>query len=316
MTTAPNNTAGPTTRTPGAAPEEASRAFCERITREQARNFYYGMRLLAEPRRARMYALYAYMRALDDIVDDPGRSAPAKHELLDRWREATHEQGQASGQVNRYCPEPAALWPSFHEMVRACAVPAYLFDDAIEGQRQDIAHQPPHSFEQVREYCYRVAGTVGVACLYIWGFSGGETTQRLAVERGIAFQLTNILRDICEDSRQGRLYLALDDLHAAGVSPATFLSPTGAPGARIAPTPALTGLLADYAARARARFQSSAALEERVDPAGRPALVAMTEIYSGLLARIEADPARVLRERVSLSLMRKLRIGWRAVRAG
>ncbi|MBX3382607.1 MAG: phytoene/squalene synthase family protein [Phycisphaeraceae bacterium] len=308
MTTAPNNTAGPTTRTPGAAPEEASRAFCERITREQARNFYYGMRLLSEPRRGRMYALYAYMRALDDIVDDPGRSAPAKHELLDRWREATHAPHTA--------PEPAQIWPAFRDMALACRVPTYLFDDAIEGQRQDIAHQPPHSFEQVREYCYRVAGTVGVACLYIWGFSGGETTQRLAVERGIAFQLTNILRDICEDSRQGRLYLALDDLHAAGVSPATFLSITGAPGARIAPTPALTGLLADYAARARARFQSSAALEERVDPAGRPALVAMTEIYSGLLARIEADPARVLRERVSLSLMRKLRIGWRAVRAG
>jgi phytoene synthase len=294
---------------------EASRAFCEQLTRREARNFYYGMRLLAEPRRARMYALYAYMRALDDIVDDTAHPAPAKHELLDRWREATHEQGPMNGQVNGHGPEPALLWPSFHEMVRSCAVPAYLFDDAIEGQRQDIAHTPPETFDRVREYCYRVAGTVGVACLYIWGFSGGESTQRLAVERGTAFQLTNILRDISEDARQGRLYLALSDLHAAGVSPQTFLSPANARGATIAPSAALTRLLAEYAARAHACFETSAPLDERVDPAGRAALIAMTDIYRGLLTRIEADPARVLRERVSLSLVNKLRIGWRAVRA-
>jgi 15-cis-phytoene synthase len=148
---------------------------------------------------------------------------------------------------------------------------------------------------------------IGLASIYIWGFEGGEETEELAVERGVAFQLTNILRDLREDAARGRLYLPRAEMREMGVSEDDVMS--GRDG------DAFERFMRFQIERAESIYQRSALLEDRIDRDSRPTLRAMTEIYHGILTKISADPRRVLSERVSLSVLSKLRIGWRAVRA-
>jgi phytoene synthase len=284
---------------------EVSRAYCERITRSAARNFYYGLKLLPEPKRSRMYALYAYMRALDDIADeDDGRTPQRRADDLETWRVCTHEA--IAGRL----PDvgPLGLWPAFAEMVDRCRMPARLFDDAIAGQQQDLIGPSIASFDALREYCYRVAGVVGIASIYVWGFEGGQETIELAIRRGLAFQLTNILRDLREDAAGGRVYLPTDELASAGILLEDLRDGRG--GERF------DEMVKAQIHRAESYYRSSAELESRIDHDSRPTLVAMTSIYHRLLRKIAKEPERVLRERVSLSLLDKLRIAARAMRAG
>jgi phytoene synthase len=185
-------------------------------------------------------------------------------------------------------------------------VPGLIFDEVIEGQRQDLENKPFDDFAQLRTYCYRVAGVVGLASIHVWGFEGGEATEAMAIDRGIAFQLTNILRDLREDSGRGRTYLPADELSAMKVSTEDLRDG----GSRF------LEMMRFQIERAQSYYERSAALEDRIERDSRPTLRAMTEIYHGLLEKIAADPQRVLSERVSLSVLSKLRIGWRAVRAG
>src|SRR5262249_2093384 len=141
----------------------------------------------------------------------------------------------------------------------------------------------------------------------IWGYEGGAQTDAMAVARGVAFQITNILRDLREDAARGRLYLPREDLEAAGVSADDIYQGRG--GERF------VELVRGQIRRIEHFYDQAAALESRLDSGSQPTMVAMTEIYRGLLAKIAQDPERVLRERVSLSLIHKLRIGWRATRA-
>ena len=290
-----------------------SREFCEQLTRNEARNFYYGLRLLPLPRRRSMFALYAYMRLVDDIADEEdGRSAAQREHDLEQWRGETH--AVLAGAIPAPPTNGSAtatsrgreVWPAFAEMAGQHQLPGRIFDDVIEGQRQDLHPVAFPSFEQLHEYCYRVAGTVGIASIYIWGFSGGEETEKLAIERGLAFQLTNILRDLREDTARGRTYLPADELAAAGVTASDLQRGQG--GERFCEMMRL------QISRAERFYEKSGSLEERIEAESRPTLIAMTEIYRGLLRKISADPQRVLRERVSLSLFSKLSIGWRATR--
>ena len=283
-----------------------SRAYCARLTREAAKNFYYGLKLLPEPKRSAMFALYAYMRLVDDIADDDdGHSVEQRVLALNEWRARTH--AILSPDVTSASLDSHQLWPAFAEISRRYDLPAQLFDDAIAGQAQDLAPLTFNTFEQLHEYCYRVAGVVGLASIRIWGYEGGAETEAMAVARGVAFQITNILRDLREDSARGRLYLPREDVTAAGMSEEELRAGRG--GARF------IELVARQIARIESYYEQSAALESRLEPDSRPTMVAMTEIYRGLLAKIAQDPERVLRERVSLSLIHKLRIGWRATRA-
>jgi phytoene synthase len=281
----------------------ASRAYCRDLTRRAARNFYYGLRLLPEPKRSSMYALYAYMRLLDDIADaEDGRPVERRLDDLAAWQEQTH--AACAGRV----PDAVhPIWPAFVEMAARHDVPRYCFDDAIAGQRQDLQPRPFESFDQLSEYCRQVAGVVGVASIYIWGFQGGRETERLALDRGLAFQLTNILRDLREDAALGRTYLPQCELTGCDL-PAQF-------DRRAEVSKPFADLMEFQIDRARSYYVSSADLERRIAADSRPTLVAMTCIYRSLLERISADPARVLRERVRLSLFAKLRIGWRAARS-
>jgi phytoene synthase len=285
-----------------------SRAYCEQLTRTQARNFYYGLKLLPEPKRSAMFTLYAYMRLVDDIADDElgGRPVRQRVEELEAWREQTHTilDGRSTG--NSTHDDGQRLWPAFAEMVSEYRMPRHIFDDVIAGQRQDLEPEPFDSFAQLREYCYRVAGTVGLASIYIWGFEGGAETENLAIDRGVAFQLTNILRDLREDATRGRTYLPREELAVLNVSEDDLRRGAGGDAFR--------ELMRFQIDRAEAFYQKSRPLEQRIQRDSRATLVAMTQIYHGLLKKVAAEPERVLRERVSLSLLSKLMIGWRAAR--
>lgn len=283
-----------------------SRIFCTELTKAAAKNFYYGLRLLPEPKRSAMFALYAYMRLVDDIADEEdGRTPEQRTADLDVWRAHTHDA--LSGRVPVNCNGDARLWSAFMDMTGRYRVPAHLFDHAITGQQRDLAGGRFQTFEQLRDYCYQVAGVVGVASIHIWGFEGGAETERLAAERGIALQLTNILRDLREDAGRGRLYLPLEDLDAAGVGEQDVMMGRGGAG--------FCRLMRFQIERAESFYEKSRGLEARVSPDARPTLVAMTDIYHRLLRKVAAEPERVLSLRVSLSAWSKLCIGWRAARA-
>src|SRR5262249_28719655 len=141
-----------------------SRHYCARLTREAAKNFYYGLKLLPEPKRSAMFALYAYMRLVDDIADeDDGRTVEQRRHGLDEWRDRTH--AVLSGQANGQSGDSHPVWPAFAEIARRYDLPANLFDDAIAGQQHDLAPVIFDTFDQLHEYCYRVAGVVGLASI-------------------------------------------------------------------------------------------------------------------------------------------------------
>ncbi|HVX84971.1 MAG TPA: phytoene/squalene synthase family protein [Phycisphaerae bacterium] len=292
---------------------ERSRQYCQELTRREAKNFYYGLKLLKEPKRSAMYALYAYMRLVDDIADDEsnGRTVGQRAADLDQWAALTHE-AIAAGSEAEAAPRGHIVWPAFGAMVRRYRVPVALFDEMIAGQRQDLEPVRMATFDDLHAYCYRVASVVGVASLYVWGFDGGEATVKLSVERGIAFQLTNVLRDLREDAAKGgaagRCYLPADEMARFGVSEQQI--------ARGEATGGFLELMRFQIERARGYYESSAPLHEKVAPDARATLGAMTAIYRGILEKIAEEPGRVLRERVSLGKMKKLMIGWRAMRGG
>jgi len=280
--------------------------FCRQITRAAAKNFYYGLRLLPEPKRSAMFALYTYMRLVDDIADrDDGRTPEQRAAELDAWRAQTH--AVLAGEVPSGTGGTAEVWPAFADMAKRYQVPARLFDDAIAGQQRDLVPTRFDDFAQLHDYCYQVAGTVGVASIHIWGFEGAEETEALAVARGVALQLTNILRDLREDGGRGRIYLPREDLRQANVSEEDVLASRGGESFR--------SLMRSQIERAEYFYEKSRALEARVCADSRPTLIAMTEIYHRLLRAVAAEPEQVLHRRISLSAWSKLRIGWRAARS-
>lgn len=290
----------------------ASYAACAEIVRRRAGNFFHGLRLTPSPQREGLFALYAWMREADDLVDGEEWAAsgaaaadsdPALREAaLDAFLAATEEALQ--GRV----PDGLAIWPAFVDTAARWSLPAEPFREMIEGQRQDLALASLPDWPALRLFCRRVASTVGELCVRIWGLSDRESLA-LAEAHGIAFQLTNILRDLREDAARGRTYLPQEDLDAAGIDAESLLrwSPREAALAAVAPT----------IRRAREHYDESAPLEGRMPASCRPTLWAMTRIYRGLFERIEANPEVVaLGPRVRLSTFRKAVIAWQARRLG
>ena len=276
---------------------------CIAIARREAKNFYYAFLALPRPKREAICAVYAFMRLVDDIADqEDGRSADQRIADLEAWRVQTHAVLNARVDDARH-----EVWPAFADVVDRYQLPHKIFDEVIEGQKQDLNFRPFDRFDDLFAYCYRVAGVVGLASIHIWGFEGGADTEFLAVQRGVAFQLTNILRDLREDALKGRIYLPREELAAMHVREEDLRQGNGGNH--------FLELMRFQIARAEAFYEKSAGLERRITSDSRPTLIAMTEIYRGLLKKVAYEPERVLRERVSLSLLSKLRIGWRATRA-
>jgi phytoene synthase len=178
--------------------------LCRRLTAKYAKTFYLGSLLLPPPKRQAIWAIYAWLRQTDELVDgmDAETTTP---ETLDRWAdqmEAVFAQSTAT------IPTDVALV----DAVQRYQIPVQPFRDMMLGQRMDLECDRYHSWEDLRLYCYRVAGTVGVMSSAIMGFAPGEYALEEAVSLGIAMQLTNILRDVGEDARRGRIYLPIEDL--------------------------------------------------------------------------------------------------------
>jgi phytoene synthase len=290
------------------SPVEEAYARCEAITREQAANFYYGIRLLSGERRRAICAVYAFARGADDIGDGDLPTARKLEELRaqdDALAQLTQGASALGDPVMTALSDARLRFP----------LPLEALGELVEGVRMDVEGTRYETFEQLVPYCRRVAGAVGRVCLAIFGLREGhrgelERADRLADDLGVALQLTNILRDVREDAAGGRIYLPAEDLRRFGLpeEPATLLAalpPTEANGA------AFEQLVAFEAARAREWFARGMTLTPMLDRRSAACVLAMAGIYRRLLERIDAAPTEALSGRMSLPRSEK---AWVAAR--
>ena len=271
--------------------------YCESKAAKSGSSFYYSFRLLPPERRRAITALYAFCREVDDVVDEVHDPGVARAKLA-WWRTEVAAVYEGAPQH----PVAQALVP----VVRAYRLPREHFDAVIDGMAMDLAQQRYADFADLERYCHRVAGVVGLMSAEIFGYEA-PSTARFARDLGIAFQLTNIVRDVGEDARRGRIYLPQEDLARHGVSASAILRGREEPGFR--------ALMAFEVGRARewnARAMRELAPSDR---RAQRASLAMAAIYRALLDEIERDGYRVLDRRIALTPLRKLWIAWRTARA-
>jgi len=261
---------------------------CNRIARASKSSFYLAFFGLPKPKRNALCALYAFMRLVDDVSDDPG-GLDAKRAGLARWRALLDEAtaGRTSGHP---------ILPAVADTMSRYEMPSRYFHDLILGAEMDLTINSYATFDRLSEYCYRVAGTVGLTCLHVFGFRDPHAPD-LAERLGLAFQLTNIVRDVRSDFDMGRVYLPEEDLARFGCRVEDLRGPL---------TPALRNLLVFEADRAWCLYAEGAPLVHMVNPESRATLWALVRTYSTLLARIEEDDFDVFSSRVSLSSAEKL----------
>ena len=261
---------------------------CNRIARAARSSFYLAFFGLPKQKRNALCALYAFMRLVDNVSDDPG-DMDSKRRGLARWRALLDEAmgGDTEGH---------AILPALADTIARFEIPTRYFHDLILGAEMDLTVGSYATFDRLSEYCYRVAGTVGLTCLHVFGFRDPRAPG-LAERLGLAFQLTNILRDVRSDFEMGRLYLPQEDLDRFGVTPADLRGPL---------TPQIERLLAVEAARAWHFYEEGAPLVDKVDADSRATLWALVRTYSSLLARIEERGFDVFSARVSLPSTEKL----------
>jgi len=279
-----------------ATPEavDASHDECKRVARESASNFYYAFYLLPEQKRRGLCALYAYMRLVDDAADEPGDAA-SKQRGLSRWRALTDAAyaGETSGH---------AILPAFADTCSRYSIPARYFHDLISGAEMDLTEPSYATFDRLREYCYRVAGTVGLTCIHVFGFRD-QRAPDVAERLGIAFQLTNILRDLRADYEMGRVYLPQEDLDRFGIRAEELAGPV---------SPRMIQLMEFEAERAWKFYEEGAEIVGLVEQDSRGALFALARTYSSLLAAIESRGYDVFSSRVRLKNSEKFGILVRA----
>ena len=296
----------PPARAQAALTVPASYIECRRVARAAASNFYFAFYMLPRPKSDALCALYAFMRLVDDVSDTPesssasAESADAKTAALARWR-AMLDQAVA-GDVAAH-----PILPAFADTLRRYRIPPRYFHDLISGVEMDLTETRYSTFGRLREYCYRVAGTVGLTCLHVFEFDN-QSAPDLAEKLGIAFQLTNILRDVAGDLAMGRVYLPAEDLARFGCSAEEL--------ARGVVTPSVRELLRFEAERAWKFYAEGSRLLPLVHRDSRAALWALTRIYSALLARIEDRDFDVFSSRVRLTatekagILLRARLGW------
>jgi squalene synthase HpnC/squalene synthase HpnD len=270
---------------------------CHRVTKAAHSNFYYAFLLLPKSRRDGLIALYAFMRLIDDVADE-GDDLAVKQRGLANWRAALDAAVTGSSRAANSLPEGAAsVLPALVDTMQRYNMPARYLHDLISGAEMDLTVQTYPTFDRLREYCYRVAGTVGLTCTHVFGFSDPRALD-LAEKLGLAFQLTNIIRDVHDDYALGRVYLPEEDLERYGVTPQDFGRDEATLGVR--------ELLRFEADRAWQNYEEGAALLNLIDPESRATLWLLTRTYSGLLARIESLDFAVFAERVRLSRAEKM----------
>jgi len=264
---------------------QESYRHCRRVARARARNFYYSFLLLDAQRRDSLCAVYAFMRHCDDLSDEEG----ATLEGLERWR------GQLIDACNGL-PGENPLWPAFLDTVRRYKIPEEYFHDMIDGVESDLRSPRRRTFDELYRYCYCVASVAGLSLVHIFGYQSKEALP-LAEKCGVAFQLTNIIRDVREDIGLGRVYLPEEDLRRFGVDESQLRAREE--------SESLRALLRFEAGRAWDYYRVSRPLLDMVDPACRRSLWAIIEIYSRLLRRMEQRDFAVLGERIRISPVEK-----------
>jgi phytoene synthase len=287
---------------------------CRNIARHRARNFYFAFLALPRTKRDAICAVYAFMRRADDISDDPTQPSAVRKQQMHDWLFSWHAALAAGRSAD---PVFVALLDARSRF----SIPAELLDELVQGTAMDLLDEPSpanlqlaasaasaplapyQTFDGLYRYCYLVASVVGLVCIRIFGYSDPRA-EKLAEETGIAFQLTNILRDVREDAALGRIYLPLDDLDRFGITPAQLASAHSSNDL----TPNLRALLEFQATRARSYYAAADTLLPLIDPDARPALRTLVTIYRRLLDRTAASGFEVFSAKISISTPEKLLI--------
>lgn len=272
---------------------DEAQAHCTALTKASGSNFYYSFLFLPKERRSAMYTVYAFCKAVDSAVDEPHPGSRPQEELA-RWRAELDAV---------YHGTPT--WPitiSLAHHVKALSIPKVYFEELIKGVEMDLHNNRYVTFNELSSYCYRVASVVGLICLHVFGATSARA-QDYAVDLGMAFQLTNILRDVGTDAAQNRIYLPLEDLHACKYSEKALRQQTYSPEFR--------KLMQHEAARARQYYDKARAALMALPPHERRALTVaeiMRGVYSRILKKIEASDYQVFGPRIRLSTSHRLAI--------
>ncbi|MCY4545748.1 MAG: presqualene diphosphate synthase HpnD [Gemmatimonadetes bacterium] len=287
--------------------------FCREIAKSRAKNFYYSFIVLPAERRRAMCAVYAFMRYCDDIVDEEAGEADkedrlnACREYLDRAYDGSPADAYGGTTAGAYDGSPAdgkSLLPAFRDTVERFDIPRSYFDAIIDGAQMDLTVTRYATFEDLYQYCYRVASAVGLVCIHIFGFNGAEA-KKYAESCGIAFQLTNILRDLREDAEMSRIYLPQEDLDAFGYPEEHLRS------GRL--DDSFRRLMEFQVERARSYYDAALPLLPLVQSSSRACLAAMIGIYRACLEEIPRRQYDVYSQRIGLSPWKKISITARAL---
>jgi 15-cis-phytoene synthase len=259
------------------------------LTRRSGSNFYYSFLFLPRRKRHAIYALYAFCRTVDDAVDQGAATPSEQRRILADWRqELTRVYGG-------HPTQPIAQ--HLAEVVRAFPIPRQHLEAILDGVEMDIDKRRYGSFDELHEYCYRVAAAVGLCCIEIFGYTDPRARD-YAVNLGVALQLTNIMRDLRTDGERGRIYLPLDEMRRFGYSEEELLHGRH--------TPAFVGLMRFQAHRAHAYYRAAKAARPAVDQRRLVAAEIMRGIYRDLLRQIEKREFRVFDGRIRVSTPRKI----------
>ena len=277
-------------------------ATCRSIAKREAKNFYYAFIALPAPRKNAICAIYAFMRQADDLADDESLPHEDRRRRLDAWLAGWREASQGDRSED-------PVFIAVRDATERFAIPLSLLEELVAGTTMDLkpdsgsAPDTYATFNDLYRYCYLVASVVGLVCIRIFGYSN-RAAEKLAEETGIAFQLTNILRDVAEDAARNRIYLPLEDLANQKVTVESLL--TRHPGAP--PTANERAVMAALARRANKYYRSAKDLLPLIDRESRPALWVLVSIYHALLKRIESANYDVFSKRASVPLTQKLAI--------
>ena len=269
-------------------------AYCERLTRREAGNFYFAFRLLPAGQRRALCALYAFLRVADDLADMPGPNDDKRRRLAE-WR--AQFRAALAGR------DQHPLHPALRHTVSHHHIPPAYLEAVLDGVEMDLDTDHFATFADLYPYCYRVASAVGLACIHIWGFRDEKAIVH-AEAAGIAFQLTNILRDLREDAERGRVYLPQEDLDRFGYG--------GDDLPRSVHDERFRALMQFEVARARSYYREGERLAPLLPSAGRAVFLVMLRTYRGLLDAIEGRDYDVFRQRVRIGKLHKL---WLACRS-
>lgn len=279
---------------------EKSYQYCREIVKNSGSNFYYGMWLtLNKEKRNSLFAIYAWMRTIDDIADSE-LSEQQKIKQLHEFYQKTERilQSKSSTHEDFSIAPPDSFWPAFQQTILKYQISTDYFQDMYKGQLQSVQQNNYENFSDLYQYCYRVAASVGLACIAIWGYEGGEATRKMAEHRGIALQLTNVVRDVYNDARSGTIFIPLELIKNNQNISNQIIQGNKSD---------IIEAMHEIISQAEHYYQESQMLERQVSRTGSLSLRVMSKTYAVLLKKIKKNPHLVFaNKKVKLTKFEKL----------